>query len=81
MGGWRRSNSEVLEENLMLDETQLTVVEVKGALDLWRFYHVWLAGTEGRERLIYDGGRGCDKHTDGPFMKELSLCYRCWFWF
>lgn len=65
----------------LLDEIRLTVVEVKGALDLWCLYHVWLEGTEGRERLIYDGGRGSEKHPDGPFMKALSLCFLCWFCF
>lgn len=34
---------------------------------------MWLEGTEGRERLIYDGGLASDKHTDRPFMKELCL--------
>lgn len=35
----------------LLSETRLAVVEVKGALDLWCLYHVWLVGTEGEGAL------------------------------
>lgn len=54
-----------------------SLVEVQGTIDLWCFYHVWLEGTEGRERLIYDGGLASDKHTDRPFMEQLSVCFLC----